>query len=305
MIYFNNHNLLTLVLIDILISVGGEFMIRSVGIIGNPLGHSISPVFQQAAFDYLKLNVEYKIWETSSSDFQEVVQNLRKVECLGANITIPYKEEVIEYLDDLDPKAKLIGAVNTIVKNNNKLIGYNTDAFGFIQSIKANSNFSFKAKKALILGAGGAARAAAFSMIDEGINSLVIANRSLERANKLGEDISGFIEVETLDLKSSYFEKFVGSSNLIVNASSVGMAHTDLNNQSLIKVDWISQGSLVFDMVYNPITTSLIADSRKAGLETINGLSMLIYQGAASFNLWTNRDAPIQIMIDAAEEAMK
>ena len=90
-------------------------MIRSVGIIGNPLGLSISPVFQQAAFDYLKLNVEYKIWETSSSDFQEVVQNLRKVECLGANITIPYKEEVIEYLDYLDPKAKLIGAVNTIV----------------------------------------------------------------------------------------------------------------------------------------------------------------------------------------------
>jgi len=171
-------------------------MIRSVGIIGNPLGHSISPVFQQAAFDYLKLNVEYKIWETSSSDFQQVVQNLRKVECLGANITIPYKEEVIEYLDYLDPKAKLIGAVNTIVKNNNKLIGYNTDAFGFIQSIQANSNFSFEGKKALILGAGGAARAAAFSMIDEGINSLVIVNRSLERANKLGDDISEFIEVE-------------------------------------------------------------------------------------------------------------
>ena len=280
-------------------------MIRSVGIIGNPLGHSISPVFQQAAFDYLKLNVEYKIWETSSSDFQEVVQNLRKVECLGANITIPYKEEVIEYLDYLDPKAKLIGAVNTIVKNNNKLIGYNTDAFGFIQSIQANSNFSFKGKKALILGAGGAARAAAFSMIDEGINSLVIANRSLERANKLGNDISEFIEVEILDLKSSSFEKFVGCSNLIVNASSVGMAHTDSNNYSLINADWISQGSLVFDMVYNPITTPLIADSRKAGLETINGLSMLIYQGAASFNLWTNRDAPIQIMIDAAKEAMK
>lgn len=280
-------------------------MTQSVGIIGNPLAHSISPVFQQAAFDYLKLPVKYKIWKTSSSEFQQSIQNLRSIECLGANITIPYKEEVLKHLDGLDSKAKSIGAVNTIVKKNNKLIGYNTDAFGFIKSIQANSSFSFKGKRALIIGAGGAARAAAFSIIDEGINSLAIANRTIQRADDLADDISEVIDVETLALKSPSFEELVGSSNLIINSSSVGMAHTNTNSQSLIKADWISPGSLVFDMVYNPITTPLISEARKAGVETISGLSMLIYQGAASFNLWTNREAPIQIMTVAAKEALR
>ena len=280
-------------------------MTQSVGIIGNPLAHSISPVFQQAAFDYLKLPVKYKIWKTSSSEFQQSIQNLRSIECLGANITIPYKEEVLKHLDGLDSKAKSIGAVNTIVKKNNKLIGYNTDAFGFIKSIQANSSFSFKGKRALIIGAGGAARAAAFSLIDEGINSLAIANRTIQRADDLADDISEVIDVETLALKSPSFEELVGSSNLIINSSSVGMAHTNTNSQSLIKADWISPGSLVFDMVYNPITTPLISEARKAGVETISGLSMLIYQGAASFNLWTNREAPIQIMTVAAKEALR
>ena len=280
-------------------------MTQSVGIIGNPLAHSISPVFQQAAFDYLKLPVKYKIWKTSSSEFQQSIQNLRSIEFLGANITIPYKEEVLKHLDDLDSKAKSIGAVNTIVKKNNKLIGYNTDAFGFIKSIQSDSNFSLKGKRALIIGAGGAARAAAFSIIDEGIDSLVIANRTIQRADDLADDLAEVIDVETLALKSPSFEELVGSSNLIINSSSVGMAYTNTNSQSLIKADWISPGSLVFDMVYNPISTPLISEARKAGVETISGLSMLIYQGAASFNLWTNREAPIQIMTVAAKQALR
>jgi len=280
-------------------------MTRLVGIIGNPLAHSISPIFQQAAFDFLKLPIQYKIWETRPSEFKLNIQNLRSFEYLGANITIPYKEQVIQYVDDLDSKARLIGAINTIVKRDNKLIGYNTDAFGFINSIRSNSNFNFKDKKILILGAGGAARAAAFSMIDEEIMSLTIANRTLKRASDLADNLSGFINVDISDLKSPVFEESVRKSNLIVNASSVGMAHTILENKNLIIADWISPGSLIFDMVYNPLITPLIKEAKKAEAEVISGLSMLIYQGAESFKLWTDEEAPIQIMAEAAELVLK
>ena len=276
-----------------------------VGIIGNPLAHSISPIFQQAAFDFLKLPIQYKIWETRPSEFKLNIQNLRSFEYLGANITIPYKEQVIQYMDDLDSKARLIGAVNTIVKRDNKLIGYNTDAFGFINSIKSNSNFNFKDKKILIMGAGGAARAAAFSMIDEEIMSLTIANRTLKRASDLADNLSGFINVDISDLKSPVFEELVRKSNLIVNASSVGMAHTIFENKNLIIADWISPGSLIFDMVYNPLVTPLIKEAKKAEAEVIGGLSMLIYQGAESFKLWTDEEAPIQIMTETAELVLK
>ena len=280
-------------------------MTQLVGIIGNPLAHSISPFFQQAAFDYLNISARYEMWPTRRNEFYQNIKKLFGVEYLGANITIPYKEEVIKYLDDLDSKAKLIGAVNTIVKKNNKLIGYNTDAFGFIRSIESKSDFCFEGKKVLIIGAGGAARSAIFSLIEKGIKSLVIANRTLERANNLAEEISEFVQLEISDLESLYFQKLVGESDLIVNASSVGMAHTTLNSKNLIKADWFSSKSLVFDMVYNPIVTPLITEARKAGAESINGLAMLIYQGASSFNLWTNKEAPIQIMTNAAEKALK
>ena len=156
-----------------------------VGLIGYPLGHTISPAFQQAAFDYHSLPVKYHAWPTHPNVLEAKVTSLRGRENLGANVTVPHKERVAGLVDRLDAAAAAIGAVNTIVRENGSLAGYNTDAYGFVTSLKAMGGFDPRGKRAVLLGAGGAARAAVFALAEEGVMSLVIANRTLERAESL------------------------------------------------------------------------------------------------------------------------
>ena len=276
-----------------------------VGIFGYPLGHSISPAFQQAAFDHHSLLVEYRAWPTPPERLAEEVHKLRGEEYLGANVTVPHKERVFEYLDDTDSWAKSVGAVNTIVREGSRLMGYNTDSFGFVKSLKEVGEFDPRGKNVVILGAGGAARAAVFGLAKEGIASLTIANRTLGRAQALADDVRGSIApVTAVPLEPADLEKVCASADLIVNTTSVGMLHGDADGGTPLKAESIPSGVLVYDMVYNPPETPLLKEARRAGARGMGGLPMLIYQGAAAFELWTGREAPIEVMFPAGEKAL-
>lgn len=277
-----------------------------VGLIGYPLGHTISPAFQQAAFDHYSLPVKYHAWPTHPDLLQEKVNSLRCAEYLGSNVTVPHKERVAGLVDRLDAAAEAIGAVNTIVRENDGLAGYNTDAYGFVTSLKEVGQFHPRGKRALLLGAGGAARAAVFALAEEGVRSLVIANRTLKRAEALAGSLgSGIREIAAVPLSGPSLERAVRDADLIVNSTSVGMQGGDARSVSPLRADLIPASSLVYDMVYNPARTPLLEEAAEAGANCLGGLPMLVYQGAGSFERWTGLDAPVQVMFEAAEEALE
>ena len=164
-------------------------MTKTVGLIGNKLKHSISPQFQQAAFDYLGLDISYEVWETAKDELPGVVEGIRDASKLGANVTIPYKEAMLPLLNDVDSDARRIGAVNTIVNRGGKLTGYNTDRSGFLRALREDGGFSPRNKRAVLLGAGGVARAVGFALVDAGVKSLVILNRTQARGEALAWDL--------------------------------------------------------------------------------------------------------------------
>jgi shikimate dehydrogenase len=280
-------------------------MIRFVGLIGHKLKHSISPQFQQAAFDYLGLDIRYELWDTEKDELPGVVQGIRGFSKLGANVTIPYKEAVLPLLDKVDQLARRIGAVNTIVKKDDKLVGYNTDASGFMKALEEEGGFVPKGKRAILLGAGGAARAVGFALVGAGVKSLVILNRTQDRGEALAWDLKiADTEVIALLWKDGRTLKALGECDLLVNCTSVGMKDSTAEGKSPIGVGLIPKRALVYDVVYNPIETPLISAAKKAGARTLGGLSMLVYQGAAAFELWTDQPAPVDIMMRMAKRAL-
>jgi shikimate dehydrogenase len=280
-------------------------MTRLVGIFGHPLSHSLSPAIQQAAFDYHKIDALYQAWPTSPEELALEVAKLRGKLYLGANVTIPHKVKVMQQLDSIDKMAMDIGAVNTIVKENRTLVGYNTDAYGFIKSLKEGSGIDPSRKRALLLGAGGAARAAAYALAQEGVARITIANRTLNRAVSLSDEIRLILsDVLAISTDGSDLLKAASSADIIVNSTSMGMRHSEAEGQSLLHSEAIPASAVVYDMVYNPSETPLISEARQAGAIVVGGLGMLIHQGAAAFLKWTGKDAPIDIMMEAGEKAL-
>lgn len=280
-------------------------MTSLVGLIGYPLGHTISPAFQQAAFDFYSLTVQYDAWPTHPDLLEAKVSALKGEEYLGANVTVPHKERAAVLVDRIGPQAEAIGAVNTIVREDGILVGHNTDTYGFMQSLKISGDFKPEGKRVLLIGAGGAARAAVFALADESIASLTIANRTLERAVYLAslarDDIP---EVSTVRLVDRDIEDPAARADLIVNSTSMGMRGGDAGTASPLPARLIPPSALVFDMVYNPADTPLLKAAGTAGALRLGGLPMLVYQGAGAFELWTGRDAPIDVMFTAAHEAL-
>jgi shikimate dehydrogenase len=284
-------------------------MTKFVGLIGHKLSHSISRQFQQAAFDHLGLDIRYEVWETDKDELPDVMEGLRDVSKLGANVTIPYKEAVLPLLDKVDKDARRIGAVNTIVKRDDKLVGYNTDASGFIRALEEEGEFVPQGKRVVLIGAGGAARAVSFALIDARVRSLVILNRSIERGRELAKDLEwdlrdSNIEVVALSWKDGRTLTALSGCDLLVNCTSVGMTNSASEGKSPLSMALIPKRALVYDVVYNPVETPLIAAAKKVGARTQGGLPMLVYQGAASFELWTGKAAPIYIMMRAAKRAL-
>ncbi|NWF77411.1 MAG: shikimate dehydrogenase [Chloroflexi bacterium] len=291
-------------------------MPRYIGLIGHPLKHSISPYFQQAALDYYGLDIRYEAWETSPAQLPDTVNGLRKPQNVGANVTVPYKEAVLPLLDEVDDLASSIGAVNTIVKKDDRLVGFNTDAHGFIEALDKEGHFDPEGKHVVILGAGGAGRAVSFVLVQRKVASLAITDGIFERATALVENLVRHIKrasPSSKDLKTNVtaFQwqnlssaKTFDNCDLIVHCTTIGMKHSSQEGQSPLSLEVIPRGVLVYDLVYNPWLTPLLKLAQKAGANILGGLPMLVYQGAASFKLWTGKEAPVDIMFNKAKEIL-
>ena len=284
-------------------------MTQKIGVIGYSLKHSLSPVFQQAALDYYKMNVRYELWETEAGQLQSVIDNIRSGDYIGANVTIPYKESVIPMLDLLDEQSSIIGAVNTIVKRDGKLCGYNTDAQGFIKALNDDAGFDPEDKDVLVIGAGGAARAISFALVQQHVHAITLTNRTISHAENIAlalEQLAKTSRINTrvniLPLQSSKLSKTIGVCQLIVNCTSFGTRHSSLEGKSPVDSQLLRPDILVFDLVYNPGETPLLKMAKAAGARILGGLPMLIYQGAAAFTLWTGLDAPVDIMASAVRK---
>jgi len=286
-------------------------MTQFIGLIGHPLKHSISPDFQQAALAYYKLDMRYEAWDVRAEDLPATINKLRQPQNLGANITVPYKEMVIGLIDEVDEFARVIDAVNTVVNRSGRLKGFNTDSSGFLKALREDASFEPGGKKVLILGAGGAARAVGFSLVQAKVGALVFTDLYLEKAKNLAGALVKFaadsqtkINIEAVQLSNANLAKVAVQSQLIVNCTTVGMKYSPDESLSPLTSDLIPRDALVFDLVYNPSQTPLLRMAEAAGARTIGGLPMLVYQGAASFKLWTGRDAPLDIMFIAARKAL-
>jgi shikimate dehydrogenase len=291
-------------------------MSRYIGLIGYPLKHSISPYFQQAALDYYRLDIRYEAWETGSAQLQDIVNDLRKPHNVGANVTAPHKGAVLPLLDEVDDLASSIGAINTIVKKNDKLLGFNTDAYGFIEALDKEGHFDPTGKRVVILGAGGVARAVGFVLVQKKVASLAITDGIFERASALAENLVRHIKRASPSSKDSESDatafqwqglssaKIFDNCDLIVHCTTIGMKHSSQEEQSPLSLEVIPRNVLVYDLVYNPRLTPLLRLAQKAGANILGGLPMLVYQGAASFKLWTGKEAPVDIMFNKAKEIL-
>jgi len=272
---------------------------KVVCIIGNPIHHSLSPLMHNAAFEEKKLNFVYVPFEVKEKDFRKAIDSIRYLGLAGANITIPYKEKALEQMDELTEQARLIGAVNTVVNHDGKLIGDNTDGTGFMQSLEENVDFKPKGKNIFILGAGGAARSITIALAKAGVQKIIISNRTAQRAYALSsycQQNFPHIHFQVVPLEKNAIAKSFCEIDLFINSSSLGM---DDKNLIDLPFSHLPKHCIVYDIVYKPLFTKILCDAMNLGLPIINGLEMLVHQGALSFKLWTQCEAPVRTMKEA------
>ena len=281
-------------------------MTKRIFLIGHPVGHSVSPAFQQAALDHYALDLRYEAMDVDAPSLSQAVVTLRGSDVIGANVTVPHKQALLVLLDEMKEEAKLIGAVNTIENRGGTLIGHNTDAQGFLRALKDDAEFDPGGKTALVLGAGGAARAVTVALAGAGVKSIGIANRTLERAEALAEDVRALLpSLDAVALHPESLAPAAANSHIIVNCTSLGMSGGVGQRATPIVADLIPPHALVCDLVYNPRETPLLKAAAIAGARVLGGLPMLVYQGATSFELWTGEAAPVAVMFQAAEKALR
>ena len=264
---------------------------RLAAVVANPIKHSISPFIHNSAFEATETNGVYLAWEVEATDLAETVANIRRYQMYGINLSMPYKEQVIPYLDQLSEEARLIGAVNTVVNQNGTLIGYNTDGKGFFKSLPS---FKISRKRLVLLGAGGAAKAILAQAILDGVSqiSVFVRSSSMEKTRPYLEKIqnaTGF-RVDLFALEDVQdFQDSITQADLLVNATSVGM---DGSSQPIPTSIILPEKLLVADVIYQPFETPFLKWARNQGNQSINGLGMLLYQAAEAFELWTGKEMP-------------
>jgi shikimate dehydrogenase len=278
-------------------------VIKLAGIFGHPVAHSRSPAMHNAAFRRLGLNYVYLPFAVEPSQLSRAVEAIRALGLAGVNVTIPHKERVIPHLDRLTAEARSIGAVNTIVNHGGRLTGHNTDGAGLLAALRARWGFSVRGRSVCLLGAGGAARAVAVTLLGAGVERLVIANRTAARGAALAARLRRQFDrstaaVRVVALSSVALAHTAAGYDCLINATSVGMRPGD---PRLLSPALVRRFPSVCDLVYAPPETRLLKDARAAGCRTMNGLPMLVYQGALSFELWTGRKAPIDVMLQAVK----
>ncbi len=260
------------------------------GVVGHPIGHSLSPTMHNTGFSAIGLNAIYLAFETK--DIEGCIQGMRALNIRGMSVTLPHKSSVIPLLDEVDDLAEKIGAVNTIVNGDGHLIGYNTDAVGVLLSLEERIELS--GKSCLIIGAGGAARAIGFMLAEKGVD-LKVSNRSVERGEALANSLAcAFVPLDELQETIA---------DVLIQTTPVGMIPR--KEECLVPKQVLKKGMVVMDIVYNPLKTALLSMAEARGCLTINGLRMFIHQGAEQFRLWTGLEAPVRAMTHAVEEALK
>ncbi len=270
-------------------------------LIGHPLGHSISPAMHNAGYKHLELDFKYSLKDIPPSKLKALSKNLKVENVAGFNVTIPHKEAIMPYLDEITELAERIGAVNTVKNENGKLIGYNTDGSGFIDSIREDGQCEPNGKNVVLLGAGGAGRAIGLSLCDTGVDSLIIHDPIASKLDDLVTYLTDMFDIKIK--KSEDLQEEIDNADLLVNASPVGM-HPKVKSCPLPKGIKLNANLVVYDIVYNPEETELLKRAKAANAKAVSGLGMLVRQGALGFSVFTNQPAPYQIMYQAAYSAL-
>lgn len=273
-----------------------------VGVFGHPIAENPTIVMQEAGFRALNLDFRYLTIEVDPDDLENAMKGLRAFNMKGINLTIPHKVEVLKYLDEIKPDAKLMGAVNTVIRVGDKLIGENTDGKGFIYGLKNDLKINLSGKNITILGAGGAARAIAVELALAGAAHINIVNRSIERGKALEKLLNENTSCSADFIQWNDTYKIPKDTDMLVNSTSIGL-FPDVLNKPNIDYDTINSSMVVCDVIPNPPNTIFLSEAEKRGAKTLNGLSMLVYQGAIAFKMWTGYDAPVEVMKKALMDA--
>jgi len=270
------------------------------GIFGYPVKHSKSPQFQTSAFSFYNIPAVYLPFEVKPEDLETAVKSIKALNIKGINLTVPHKEEIIPYLNEVSEEVKLIGACNTVKNIDGYLVGYNTDAYGFITGLKELTP-NLEGKNVLVLGAGGASRAVIYGFIKEGVNKIYQANRTLEKVFKIIKDfknLTKFADEIIIPVPYDQIECCVlDKVDIIVNTTSVGLNE---NDRPLFNYDAISKNHIVVDIIYKK--TPLLKVAEEKGCKWQDGLPMLLHQGAKAFEIWTGKKAPVEVMKKALAE---
>ena len=274
------------------------------GIIGYPLGHTLSPVFQNAALKHHGIDELFEAWPTHPDDLAAKVESFRADGFLASCVTLPHKQAVIPMIDELADTAIAVGAVNWIINDNSHLTGHNTDSPGFLRALTELGEFDPAGKSALVFGAGGAARAIIHALKTAGVASMTIANRTVARAEELAADFSDdTLSINSCGLDDDDLNDISLASDLLVNTSSMGMDGGPAPDATPVTADAISPNAVAYDAVYAPPMTPFLKDVEKAGAKSLRGFTMLLLQGAVGFELATGKPAPVDEMFEAVRRA--
>jgi shikimate dehydrogenase len=271
---------------------------RVCGVIGDPIEHSLSPIMHNAAFEALGLDYVFLAFKVKPAYVADAVNGMRALNIRGLNVTMPHKKTVMANLDRIDLSAQIINSVNTVLNKENLLFGFNTDGVGAVKALRENG-VELKGRKVLLLGAGGAARAIAYAMAKEA-DELTVLNRTVKQAQALTKLLEKTANKRIVvgSLSPEDIQQNLRDSDILINATSVGMKpHPD---ETPVPPKLLRSNLSVMDIVYNPLETKLAKDAKAAGAKVISGVEMLIYQGAASFEIWTGKSAPVEVMRKAA-----
>jgi shikimate dehydrogenase len=275
-------------------------MTKRVVLIGHPVAHSLSGAMQQAAFDELGIDAKYELWDRAPIELADAVASLRGDEFLGANVTIPHKERVVPMVDRLTEDASSTGAVNTMTREGKRLIGHNTDVAGFKFALDRLVGRQKMPKQAVVLGAGGGARAVVFGLIREGFQRVIVFNRHLHRAEGLVKHFgrtAAHMELRAMPWHESIIESEIAKTKILINATSIGLTA----DVSPVPAEVLNEELLVLDLIY--AKTRLLRDAEAVSATTLDGELMLLHQGAAAFTLWTGQPAPLELMQSKLAEA--
>jgi len=280
-----------------------NFKAELVAVLGQPVAENPTGLMQEAAFQALGLNWRYLTIEVAPANLADAIRGVRAFGMQGINLTIPHKVAVMQHLDRIAPDAAIIGAVNTVRRAGSELIGENTDGKGFLRGVRADAGVDPHGKRVVVLGAGGAARAIVTELALAGAAEVLVVNRSAERGQRMAADLAAKTNAPIR------FEPWLGTyavpgnTELLVNATSIGL-YPDVDAAPPVEFSAAHAGMLVCDVVFNPPETRLLAMARRCGLPTLDGLSMLVYQGVIGFELWTGRKPPEAVMKQALRKAL-